>query len=286
MKERAYQMNFYFIKKIVQLTIVSLVLLIVVPSYSQSVEYEQIEYIQITPDQVDHSNQAVAHYYINYFDEILIRKEAERDSIKESKEAIQSQRKINRKSNRELTRLNKLIEIVQLEISNLNDLKNEWKEIDFIYESIDLSLGIDDICYEVIDKDIRYAPGEYKVERKQEGKVIEWVESVPAKEEIRSSYTEEVTPASTEWVKKKNQNDCVSSNPEDCYVYCLVKVPATYRTVGESSISVCPEGFTFNGNDCIRWQVIKSEKQAYLRILDIVSGEEIHVVRFEEVNCE
>lgn len=41
----------------------------------------------------------------------------------------------------------------------------------------------------------------------------------------------QVSPASTKWVKKKGDPSCLSADPNDCLVWCLVEVPATFRTV-------------------------------------------------------
>lgn len=40
-----------------------------------------------------------------------------------------------------------------------------------------------------------------------------------------------VSPATTKWVKGKATPDCVSSNPDDCRVWCLKEIPAQYKTV-------------------------------------------------------
>ena len=40
-----------------------------------------------------------------------------------------------------------------------------------------------------------------------------------------------VTPASTKWIKGKADAGCLSANPADCQVRCLVEVPATYKTI-------------------------------------------------------
>lgn len=45
------------------------------------------------------------------------------------------------------------------------------------------------------------------------------------------TQTIEVSPATTKWVKRKADKNCLSANPEDCLVWCLVEVPAQYRTV-------------------------------------------------------
>lgn len=40
-----------------------------------------------------------------------------------------------------------------------------------------------------------------------------------------------VEPAQTKWVKGKADAGCLSENPDDCTVMCLVEVPAQYKTV-------------------------------------------------------
>ena len=36
----------------------------------------------------------------------------------------------------------------------------------------------------------------------------------------------ETKPASTKWVKKRADANCLSANPDDCLVWCLVETPA------------------------------------------------------------
>ncbi|MBP7477400.1 MAG: peptidoglycan-binding protein [Chitinophagales bacterium] len=55
-------------------------------------------------------------------------------------------------------------------------------------------------------------------------------EKVPAQYETISEEIM-VAPASTKWIKGKGNQNCLSANPEDCQVMCLVEVPATYKTV-------------------------------------------------------
>lgn len=55
-------------------------------------------------------------------------------------------------------------------------------------------------------------------------------ETVPA---IYETIQEQkmVAPATTKWIKGKADAGCLSANPEDCQVMCLVEVPAQYTTV-------------------------------------------------------
>lgn len=56
------------------------------------------------------------------------------------------------------------------------------------------------------------------------------LETIPPVYETVSEEVE-VAPASTRWVRGKADAACVSTNPEDCQVWCLETVPAQKRTV-------------------------------------------------------
>nr|HPQ21227.1 OmpA family protein [Saprospiraceae bacterium] len=62
----------------------------------------------------------------------------------------------------------------------------------------------------------------------------------------------EVSPATQKWEKKKADKNCLSANPDDCLVWCLVEVPARYNTVTKRIKKGCAEGWTEIGDDCVR----------------------------------
>lgn len=41
----------------------------------------------------------------------------------------------------------------------------------------------------------------------------------------------EIVPASTKWIKKTADGNCLSRDPSDCLVWCLVDVPAEYKLI-------------------------------------------------------
>ena len=77
------------------------------------------------------------------------------------------------------------------------------------------------------------------------------IERRPAEFET-ATETIQTTAASTKWVKKKADRNCLSANPDDCLVWCLVEVPAQFRTVTKQVRKACAEGWTASGDDCIR----------------------------------
>ncbi len=54
--------------------------------------------------------------------------------------------------------------------------------------------------------------------------------TVPAEYE-NVTETIEVSPATTVWVKRKANRNCLSADPNDCQVWCLVEVPARYENI-------------------------------------------------------
>ncbi len=39
----------------------------------------------------------------------------------------------------------------------------------------------------------------------------------------------ETKPATSKWIKKKADKNCLSADPDDCLVWCLVEIPAQYK---------------------------------------------------------
>ena len=55
--------------------------------------------------------------------------------------------------------------------------------------------------------------------------------------------TIETKPSSSKWVKRQADKNCLSADPNDCLVWCLVEVPAEYSTVSKQVPSGCPAGY-------------------------------------------
>lgn len=77
------------------------------------------------------------------------------------------------------------------------------------------------------------------------------IETVPA---IYETITEQIqtAPASTRWEKRRSDQNCLSADPDDCLVWCLVEIPAEYKTVTKRIRQGCPPGYSDNGEDCTR----------------------------------
>lgn len=75
----------------------------------------------------------------------------------------------------------------------------------------------------------------------------------------------EVRAASTRWIRKKADRDCLGADPEDCFVWCLVETPAQYVEYTKMEPAGCgSEG----SDDCILTNVVpaKTVEMPYQRL--------------------
>ena len=79
-----------------------------------------------------------------------------------------------------------------------------------------------------------------------------------------------VTPATTKWVKGKADAGCLSANPADCQVMCLVEVPAVYKTITKKVIT--KEAFTSNSTVPMQFKIVTREvKVQDEKLVDVVT---------------
>lgn len=95
------------------------------------------------------------------------------------------------------------------------------------------------------------------------------VKYVPAEYESTTNKTLK-TAASGEWVRKEKVPNCLSDNPDDCYVLCWVEIPATYEYNVDSKLVRSEKYDTIYGNPVyktISMQVV--DRPAYTEEIQI-----------------
>ncbi len=94
------------------------------------------------------------------------------------------------------------------------------------------------------------------------------IERIPAEFETISE-TIQTAAASTRWERRKADKNCLSADPEDCLVWCLVEVPAQSRTFTKQVRKACAAGYTASGDDCIRTIEVpaRNETRSYQKLV-------------------
>jgi len=66
----------------------------------------------------------------------------------------------------------------------------------------------------------------------------------------------EVRPATTKWVRKNADRNCLSADPEDCFVWCMVEVPAEYQLIYRQVDKGCDGK---GSNDCELYHPVEAK---------------------------
>ena len=245
--------------------------------------------ILIGPDNVSSYHEKQSDYYINGYNEIIDALDKEVLEMKVSIDSLKKEKSIFKKKKNQnyIEEIEQTILEITFEQEAITRFMNYWKEFKInpsnatFFEEYDASN-----CYEITSSNYVYSPSEYQI-LKRENQHISWNEIISF-ESLSEEVREVVIPASTKWVKKKADNGCISTNPEDCMVWCLVETPAQYAEVIYES-SQCPKSFekTESGKYCshaITTNIVSSNNSAF-QIVKKKDGTAINIVGYREVNC-
>ncbi len=88
------------------------------------------------------------------------------------------------------------------------------------------------------------------------------------------SVTKELSsPAETKWIKKPGSN-CLSRDPNDCLVWCLVDVPATYKIIPETIEYLVTDTFQVKEFEVTKFKV-KSKLKTKNIDIEVICKEKI-----------
>ena len=73
----------------------------------------------------------------------------------------------------------------------------------------------------------------------------------------------EVSQPTKKWVKEKSDNNCLSTDPEDCMVWRLVQVPGEKQSCTRKVKKGCPYGYEDNGEYCIKRTTTPAKTKEY-----------------------
>ena len=101
----------------------------------------------------------------------------------------------------------------------------------------------------------------------------------------------EISSASTKWVKRKADRNCISTDPNDCLVWCLIEVPAEYGLAEESMVLKCPDDFQISSDKkyCFRAVSIINEYGSRKRLVirdKNIPNREIKLKNYAITDCK
>ncbi len=93
----------------------------------------------------------------------------------------------------------------------------------------------------------------------------------PSSKTFVSTEVVEVSPPSTKWVKKRADRNCLSDNPDDCMVWCLVNDPGEHVTLHLVTDTTLTKDF--NIETITRFEL--SEKRGYTEWQEVLCNNRV-----------
>ncbi len=251
----------------------------------QNLFLESLDEIIITPENVNVHYEEQIEYYTKKYQTLINDLTDKRASYQLEIEEIESKKKTRKKDAKYIDELKPLIATLREDIKVLKACISLWTDLEVLDNENVEHLSLDK-CYDITAKTYVYSPEEYMILEVYPDEILTWYELTESIE-IEEVETIPIEPATAKWVRKKVDENCLSRNPDDCLIWCLVEVPAVTQIIIKR-IKECPLGFENEvDNICVREVDVDNGKSTKrLRIMDITMLTEIRPVSFEESDCE
>ncbi len=259
--------------------------------FSQSDYLNNFDAFLIGPDNVDIFHDFQMEYYIEKYQALREELLVDKTDNREHHQALENKKFKSRKNKERMDDLKIENDLIVADLKKVNHYLNLWVTWKGSPgNQAFLEAYQPTVCYQIEGMDFTYFPDDYRLDTLGKGSLVWWNEVV---EEIMLEFKYElveVEPAREDWVQKKADRNCLSANPNDCLVWCLVEVPAKIDTlVIQAAKMGCVEGFFLDESDSMCKNAIISEEKIevdlQVKVIDILTGREIRMKSFEKMEC-
>ncbi len=220
----------------------------------QSNYLESSDEMLIGPADVSWPIKEQFNYYTSRYEGLIDTLDLFEEEYLEEILQIEGKRKKRARDKKNIKTIEEYIEELRIEKEKINYTLNLWKKIEVPVSSMILKkIDSDTACYDLLIGRDYYTSDEYAIVETVLGDSVHWYEVLEV-DNVKETETIITQPASTKWVKKKADRNCLSADPNDCLVWCLVEVPAQSRTVSRLIGGECPEAFVFDDEErnCVK----------------------------------
>lgn len=253
------------------------------PVISQVFISDQLEdQIVLGPENVEGDQEVLAFHYLEKnqeYKELLLEKENENTFVINS---YKEKKRLKKKDKRQMRRVEKENESIQKDLDWLNEINRQWEAYASHQEKLQevYSLVKEGKCLEIETLGDVYAATDLVIEMEELEMDIDIEERIPVF----------IVEAKTEWVKKKADRNCLSADPNDCLVWCLVEVEAGYAFEDiegkKHTAKNCPNGFYYQREMCQRSVEFETVSEETLSKITIKKDNEIlELVDWRVIDC-
>lgn len=236
------------------------------------------------PNNISCDKAILAPYYINYLSEIRTDLSSSVESKVKLIDELKQKDKLKRSEKRKLKKAFRIIDEMEDELFVVDSLMTLWTELAMFKESLidALELINEGECIEFSTNKGTFNSSEVRIEQSEFSEEIEYNEIIY----FESGYI------GSKWVKKRS-NNCLSSDPNDCLIWCMVEskgLKFTDMMENEYNYDNCPTSFNYNRlkNTCERVKKYNTENDTLekINVVSIKDNEILIPLSWRLIECK
>ena len=247
---------------------------------------ETLDDVLIGPQNVDcFYPEQVEHYTKKYntltenIGEILVN---QRGELKE----MEAEKKKKRWNLNRINEKKQIIENSEIDQEIIEDFILLWSGLILGTREKDFAKVYDgSLCYSFFANYKNISSQECRIEL-DERALIEWEEFMRQEDFEEKEHLQIVKAAGTKWIKKRADKNCLSNDPNDCMVWCLVEIPVEYQLTNSNEEVLDNFQLSEKRNVFYREFSIENSKEKKYRIFTLRDNRELNILDFKEIKCD
>ncbi|MFK8008341.1 MAG: hypothetical protein AB8H03_18430 [Saprospiraceae bacterium] len=270
---------------------IKLIFLLIFQIFSSSIfcQYHFLETLNdvlIGPHNVDQFYPEQVEFYTkrynkmtNYIDKLIGGHEAEIQELeKAGKKKILNRGRINQKK--------EIIEILEIDKEIIEDYKMLWAGLVLGSREKDFAKAFDESqCYSFFANYKNISSQDCRIELDKR-EFLEWEEFMRLGEIEKKQHRQIIQPAGTKWIKKRADKNCLSNDPKDCMVWCLLEIPEEYQVI--NYYEEAPENFQVSEDRAVFYRnfSLENSQEKKYRIFTLRENMELNILDFKTIKCD
>lgn len=233
---------------------------------------------QFYPEQVEFYTKRY-NKVTGYIDELINNHQVEiQEMEKAEKKKIWNRGRIKQKK--------EIIETLEIDKEIIEDYIMLWSGLVLGNREKDFSKEYDEAnCYSFFANYKNISSQDCRIEL-DEREFLEWEEFIWQKEIEKKQHRQIIQPAGTRWIKKRVDINCLSNDPKDCMVWCLVEIPDEYQVI--HYYEDAPEDFQVSEDRGVFYRnfSLENSKEKKYRIFTLRENTELNILDFKVIKCD
>ncbi len=248
---------------------------------------ESTNEVVVGPKQVSWVVEAQVPYYIELYTSFKDNLYLFIEDYKTEINTTQAQGKLKRKNRNQIKLLEGYIEETKEEIEILDFYIELWKQVKLNNnpeDVLELAGAVD--CFHIHSEDRIYEETEYELLLPIEDNMIYWEEIIP--KGVATINGNDENENRVKWVKVKSDKNCLSRDPKDCLVWCLIPEDPSKAEQYLSKLPCDLSSFTSDGINCVRKRMLQLPSNSGMNFLlvNAKTQKEIIISKLERVDCQ